>query len=904
MWNGYMKRLLIFGMLSLCAIYLQAQNLSAINLKCHSKVNPLGVDAPNPALSWQLVSSQKNIIQIAYRVLVADDTTLLVKNQANIWDSKKMQSSSSIQVKYEGKTLQSAKKYFWKVMVWDNKNNVAVSSIANWQMGLLKAADWKNAKWIAYETLADSLKIIPAAHGNGKKEWGKRPDVLPLFRKSFTVSKKIKQATAFVCGLGQFEMSINGKKVGDHFLDPGWTKFNKQVLYVSFDITSHVQNGKNAVAVMLGNGFFYIPGERYRKMTGAYDYPKMISRIVIEYNDGTAENIVSDESWKTSPSPVTYSSIYGGENFDATLEQQGWDKPGFNDSGWKNVGLTAPHVLVSQMAEPVKVMQEFAPVNMKEIKNNSWVYDVGQNLSGIPQVIVTGNTGDTIRITTAELLKEDGTANQRATGSPSYYQYILKGTGEEKWQPRFSYYGFRYVQVDILPAKKNETAASPAKVLAVKALHTRNSAATAGSFTCSNELFNKINNLIKWAVNSNMQSLFTDCPHRERLGWQEQLHLMGNAIQYNYDINTLGKKMMADTRVEQNANGLIPSTIPEYTQMDFADGYFRDSPEWGSSAILFPWNLYQWYGDKEVLVNNYATMQQYLDYLRTRDSSNLLMYGLSDWYDLGPNRPGFCQLTPMGLTATAYYYQDLMVMNKIAILLGKLTDAAKYTAWATDVKQAFNKMYFHPETKQYGTGSQTSNAVALSLGLVNDKDKKAVVDNIVKDIQLRNYRLTSGDIGFHYLLEVLAESGNSETIFAMNNRTDVPGYGYQIANDATALTESWQALPSVSNNHLMLGHIMEWFYEGLAGISQAENSVGYKNIIFRPQLVGDITNAGATYQSPYGEIKSYWKKTGDIFELNVTVPANSTAAVYLPGSDKPVNIGSGSYVYTVKLKAN
>jgi len=431
-----MKRLLIFTVLLLPVVLLQAQNLSVDKLSCEHRIDPLGVDAENPMLGWQLISKQNNVLQTAYRILVADDESLLVKNIGNNWDSKKIQTSSSIQIKYQGKMLMSARKYFWKVLVWDNKGNVAESKIASWQMGLLKEKDWANAKWIAYESLPDSLRIVPAEHGNGKREWGKRPDVLPLFRKSFLVSKKIKQATAFVCGLGQFEMSINGKKVGDHFLDPGWTKFDKLALYVGFDIKDHLKNGNNAIGVMLGNGFFYIPGERYRKMTGAYGYPKMITRILIEYNDGSTENIVSDESWKTAPSPITYSSIYGGENYDATLEQEGWDAPGFNDAGWKNVVLTMPHALVSQTAEPVKVMQQFEPVSVKEIKNNTRVYDMGQNMSGIPKISVAGNAGDTIRITPAELVKEDGTANQRATGSPSYYQYILKGSGEEKWQQK------------------------------------------------------------------------------------------------------------------------------------------------------------------------------------------------------------------------------------------------------------------------------------------------------------------------------------------------------------------------------------------------------------------------------------------------------------------------------------
>ncbi|HSC55032.1 MAG TPA: family 78 glycoside hydrolase catalytic domain [Phnomibacter sp.] len=911
------KTIIAFAWLLLlsCIVHAQSQ-LVATQLRCQSTTNPLGVEALQPRLSWQLQSTQYNVLQTAYRILVADDEALLQKNVGNIWDSKQVKTAASIQVAYAGKALQAAKKYYWKVQAWDNKGNVSAwSEPALWQMGLLKPADWLQAKWIAYANLADSLKIIPHEHASGKKEWGKRPDVLPLFRKTFTASKTIQQATAFICGLGQFELSINGKKVGDHFLDPGWTKYTKQAQYVSFDITSYLNSGANAVGVMLGNGFYYIPGERYRKMTGALGYPKMIARIVVEYSDGTTQNIVSDASWKTSPSPITYSSLYGGENYDATLEQTGWDKAGFDEKNWKAVVMAEPHTLVSQTAPAIKVMQTFKPVSTKELKPNLWMFDMGQNMSGIPAITVSGRKGDTIRMTPAELLKEDGTANQKATGSASYYEYILKGEGEESWHPRFTYYGFRYVQVDVLP----KDAASPSKIVAITALHTRNSAEDAGSFTCSNELFNKTNSLIKWAINSNMQSVFTDCPHRERLGWQEQMHLMGTALQFNYDIHALAKKITTDIRVEQNANGLVPSTIPEYTEMHFADGYFRDSPEWGSVAILFPWYLYQWYGDKQELSANYATMQKYLEHLRSRDSSYILMYGLSDWYDLGPNRPGFCQLTPMGLTATAYYYHDLEVVSKIAAMLGKPKDAQQYKAWAAQVKQAFNKKYFTAATKQYGSGSQTSNAMAVSFGLVSEQDKTAVVNNIVKDIEQRNYSLTSGDIGFHHLLKVLYEAGRSDVIYLMNNRSDVPGYGYQLSKGATALTESWLAAPIVSNNHFMLGHLMEWFYASLAGIQQAPNSVAYKEIVIKPELVGDMQFAKATYQSAYGLISSEWNRTDAGLTLQIQIPVNTSAqvlapatatnAVYVNGKKTTVNVvngrvslrlGSGSYSIEIK----
>jgi len=867
------------------------------------QTNPLGVDVQQPALSWELQSTQKNILQTAYRILVSTDSLSLVNNQNIFWDSKKTNSSTSIQLSYSGPALQSATRYYWKLMTWDNKGNQSTwSNINHWQMGLLTKQDWKNAQWITNAVLPDTQKIIPAVHGNGDKAWGKRRNTLPILRKQFTINKTVKQATVFISGLGQFEMSLNGQKVGDHFLDPGWTKYDKHALYVTFDITNQLQQGNNAIGVMLGNGFYYIPGERYRKMTGAYDYPKMISRIVIEYIDGTKQDIVSDNSWKTADSPIIFSSIYGGEDYDANLEQTNWNKPGFDDTKWQQALVTTGHKLQSQVSTPVKIMHSFNPIKQTKIADTLWVYDMGQNMSGIPSITVKGNKGDTIRLRPAELLNDKSLANQKHTGSPSFYQYILKGDGDESWQPRFHYYGYRYVQVELI---KNTTSSTLPNVVKIQGLHSRNSAANVGSFKSSSDLFNKTFDLILWAINSNMQSVFTDCPHREKLGWQEEVHLVGNSIQYNYNISPLSKKIFRDIQASQFSNGLTPSTIPEFTEMHFADGYFRDSPEWGSNAVIFPWYTYLWYGDKKALQDNYNSMQQYVKYLNTKDSSGLLMWGLSDWYDLGPQRPGFSQLTPMGLTATAYYYYDLCIMEKVATLLNKKTDALLYKTQAAAVKKAFNKAYFNTTTKQYGNGSQTSNAMPLYMNLVEEKYKKAVLNNLITDIQNNDNKVTAGDIGYRYLLQVLSKAGRSDVIFDMNSRSDVPGYGYQLQQGATALTESWQALPTVSNNHLMLGHLMEWFYESLAGIKQADNSVGYKNIIIQPQVVGNITSAQASYHSAHGIIQSAWQITGKQFQLTVNIPANTTAQIILPSNNKinkPVTIGSGKHVFTVTLK--
>lgn len=890
----------------LCVFLLTAfagfsQSLQLTNLRCDYRTNPLGVDNAKPRLSWQIHSAKKNVLQTAYRILVSDDSLLLHKNAGNIWDSKKLMSDQSIQVAYAGNPLLAAKNYYWKVMVWDNQMQTSGwSKMATWQTGLLQKSDWKDAAWIGYDVLPDTSIIVPFIHGNGRKALGKRPDILPLLRKEFAINKKVQHATMFLCGLGQFELSINGQKTGDHFLDPGWTKYDKHALYVPFDVTQQLQQGKNTIGVMLGNGFYYIPGERYRKMTGAFGYPKMICRLVINYSDGSAENIVSDASWKTVAGPVIFSSIYGGEDYDASKEQAGWNQPGFDESRWKNaVVTTGPPELEAQTAEPVKIMESFSPVKMTNPKPGIFIYDMGQNASAIPYIEVKGRPGYSVLITPGELLKEDGTVTQSNTGGPHTYRYILKGSGLEKWNPQFTYYGFRYLQVEGFNSAGEQGGGDVSPTIVLKSLHMRNASERTGHFESSNNLFNRTDTLIDWAIKSNIVSVMTDCPHREKLGWLEEAHLVGASVRYNYNIAALCKKIIRDMQMSQTPEGLVPEIAPEFVQ--FEDP-FRDSPEWGSNCILLPWYMYQWYGDKQVLEESYPMMQRYVSYLQSKDSAGLLKQGLGDWYDIGPNRPGLSQNTPQGLTATAFYYYDLDMMNRIATLLGKKGDALQYQRMGEKVKLSFNHKFFNNTTRQYGTGSQTANAIAVYMKLVTPENKAAVVENLVKDIRNRNNALTAGDIGFRYLLRVLDDEGRSDVIFDMNNRSDVPGYGYQLAKGATALTESWQALPSVSNNHFMLGHILEWFYSGLAGIRPARDDVGFRNIEIRPQPVGDVTSAKASYQSPYGEIKSAWKRNNGQFELNVRIPPNTKALIYLPGSAQPVKVGSGNYNYNVAMK--
>jgi len=886
-----MKKCLALLILGVVNSSVAAQQLIPENLRCEDRVQPIGIDNTAPRLSWILRSAERNQYQTAYQILVSSDSMGLVNGNADMWDSKKVKSAQSFQIHYAGKPLKTAQRYFWKIKVWDGKNKASDwSPIASWQMGLLDAADWLDAQWIAYERMPDSLYApLPEDTRKDKISQG---NVLPLLRKEFRVEKKLRRATAFVSGLGHFDLHINGKKVGDNFLDPGWTKYDKHALYVGFDVTSYLNRGNNAIGVSLGNGFHYIPPVRgrYRKLKSAFGYPKMICRLLMEYEDGTTENITSNNTWKASPGPITFSSIYGGEDYDARVEQPGWDKPGFNDHDWSSaIVVDAVPRLESQQTEPVRILERFGPVSSHTVADK-WVYDFSQNASAIVSIRVSGKRGDTIRIYPAELLNEDGTVNQKASGSPYYFQYILKGDGSETWQPRFTYYGFRYAQVEGAVPENQPNPENKPVLHAIESLHMRNAANRVGTFSSSSPLFNDTYRLIDWAIKSNMVSVFTDCPHREKLGWLEQNHLMGASVRYNYDIAALGRKIVRDMIASQTESGLVPEIAPEFVLFTYGDGMFRDSPEWGSSSILLPWYLYLWYGDKQILEEAWPMMKRYLAYLQSTADGHILSQGLGDWYDIGPNRPGVSQLTPKGLTATAIYYHDLRTMTRIAEVLRKgLMEISELMAEADLVKYAFNLKFFNAKEKSYGTGSQTANATALYMNLVEKEHRQAVLENLIRDIQSRDYSLTAGDIGYRFVLRVLEKEGRSDIIFRMNNRSDVPGYGYQLEKGATALTESWQAFANVSNNHFMLGHLMEWFFSGLAGIRSPEEGILSRKFILKPQLVGDLTNAGAEYHSPFGQISSHWERKGKDLEWKLSIPTNTTAEIHLPGSPEQVS---------------
>ena len=919
------RKSILFGLLLFFVLPLHAQ-ISVAVAQCEKKINPVGVPVNGIKFSWQTVSKERNQIQTAYELVVASTKEALLAGRYDMWNSGIVQDKQSLFIPYKGEKIKPARKYYWKIRVWDKNSKPSAWSTANYFITALEGTeDWNSAKWIGYEELADSMRVAPGAENAlsvGSKL--KQRAIVPYFRKKFSTERKIRQALIFISGLGQYELSINGKKIGNNFMTPGWTYYDKKVFYNIYDVTKNVSNGNNAIGVLAGNGFYYINRERYIKMVTGFGFPKMICKLQIEYTDGSYKNIVSDESWKTSASPITFTSIYGGEDYNAQLEQKGWNASSFDDTKWKQAMLVkAPtQNLVAEQDYPVKIKDSFAVKTIKEPQPGKYIYDFGQNISGIIEIKVKGQKGQTIRFTPGELLNNQQMPDQSATGDPFYFTYTLKGDGIEIWRPAFTYYGFRYVLVEGAMPASSSVSEGP-KIISLLSLHNRNSTPASGSFQCSNPLFNQINELIRWAIKSNMQSVITDCPHREKLSWLEQDHLMGNSIHYNFDIYHLYKKLVQDMIESQLPDGMVPDIAPELVVFS---GGFRDSPEWGSASVIVPWLIYTLYGDKEMIEQAYPMMKKYVAYLKGKSADNIMSHGLGDWYDYGPLPPGEAQLTPKALTATAIYYYDVLLMQKMAALFEKKEDTQMYKQLGADIKATFNRNFFNATTKVYSTGSQTAMAMPLCLGLVEEPYRNKVLQNLVDSIDAGNKALTAGDIGFHYLIQALDEGFASQLIFDMNNRNDVAGYGYQLKKGATALTESWSAMEAVSNNHLMLGHIMEWFYSGLAGIAQEQNSIGFNHIKIRPQVVGDIVSAKGSFQSPYGLIVSDWKKNGNKFLLKLSIPVNTRATVYLPAlpssliKEKGIHIskntgvklvdnkegiatiqvGSGNYVFEVK----
>ncbi len=743
-----------------------------------------------------------------------------------------------------------------------------------WSNAVFKQDSFKN-KWKDVDTL--STKSI-------------------ILRKEFKAKKEIVDAVVYVCGLGHYELRMNGKKIGDSEFAPLWSEYSQTVYYNLFDVTQQLRTGSNAISVLLGNGFFNVQrGGRYSKLQTSFGPPQLFFRLDITYSDHTTEQIISDDSWKWDFSPITFNSIYGGESYDARLEQPGHDRPDFKDSKWRPAIIVEGPTgkLRPQTALPVKVMEHFNIQSWKAIPKDSidaasqktrrtvapsaFVCNMGQNLAGFPTITVSGKRGQKITLIVSERLTPQGACDQSQTGRQHYYEYTLKGKDSndktdslETWQPRFSYYGFQYIQVEgaVLEGQPN-----PLQLPIIHNLQScfiYNSAPETSTFWCNNDLFTKTHRLIERAERSNMQAVLSDCPHREKLGWLEQDHLCGPSLLYNYDMTTLIPKVIRDIVDTQKDDGMVPTTAPQYVSFG---NLFDDSPEWGSTLIILPFMYYDMYGDSTLITDNYLAMRRYVDYLTSRSDDGIVSHGLGDWYDYGPWRAGFSKNTPIPLVATAHYIYDLQLICEAAKMVGHHADEQKYQALYKQVVSAFNRHFYKPDSCYYGTGSQTSNALPLFLGICGE-NKEVVLQSLIHDIHAHGDRLTTGDVGNRYLFRVLADNGQDELLFKMLNHYETPGYGFQMMQGATTLTEQWDPRQGSSWNHFMMGQIDEWLFRSLVGIKQKPGTHGMRHLVITPQSVGDIHQVRASIETLYGKIiVDYDEKTG---KRHITIPNGCT----------------------------
>jgi alpha-L-rhamnosidase len=833
-------------------------DLLPFNLRCEHLDTPMGIEATQPRLSWLLKSDEVGQCQTAYQIIAARSPELLKQGRGDLWDTGRMLSNQTVNILYAGTPPGTRQRCFWKVRVWDKDGKASAwSETAQWEMGLLEPADWQ-AHWIARTTDIHE----PAA---------------PRFRREFKIDGQIKRGRVYLSGLGYNVLSINGRKVGDHLLDPGYTRYDRRVLYVTHDVTEILQQGLNAVGVELGNGWLNV---QYRN---AWDFdrapwraaPMLLFSLYVELAGGKVMLIGSDTNWKCASGPTTFNVIYGGETCDARLEQAGWSNPGFKDSTWLPAIVVKPPggKLVAQVMPPIKVDEIFEPVSYTEPEPGIFVFDFGQNFAGFAQLKITGAAGTKITMKYGERLLPNGRVDQAEIAqhvvrfdAGQRFQtdtYILNGGGEERWHPQFVYHGFQYVEVSGLPGKP-----APKTVTGV---FIHSAVPAVGEFECSNPLFNKIWQATRRAYLSNLHGLPTDCPHREKNGWTADAHIACEQGLFNFDSVTVYEKWLSDLADEQQPGGALPGIVPTGGW-----GYeWGNGPAWDSAFVLIPFYLYQYYGDTAMLREHYQGMKRYVDYLTSKAKDGIVDIGLDDWAP-------FKTKTPAAVTSTGYYYRDALVVSLAASLLGEDKDAITYSELAARIKSAFNRHFSDAETGSYANGSQTALSCALYHGLAEPDQRERVLQSLVANIEQRNGHIDTGLLGAKYLLNVLSENGRHDVAYRVASQTDLPGWGWWIAQGATTLWEEWDGRGS--RNHIMFGDISAWFFKTLAGINPDPAAPGFQHFIIKPIPAGDLTSARANYESIRGRITSDWKIEANRLELRVVIPPNTSATVHVPGT--------------------
>jgi alpha-L-rhamnosidase len=862
-------------------------------LRCERLNNPAGIDVLKPRLSWVIQSAERNIEQVAYQVLVASSPEKLAGNKADIWNSGKVRSSQSVHVPYAGKTLPGRTACYWKVKVWTNKGETGWSETAFWSMGLLQSTDWQ-AKWIGLDK---------SFAWDSVTQWSRLS--ARYFRKPFTVNASIKKATAYIVGLGLYELYVNGKKIGDQVLAPAPTDYTKTVFYNTHDVTRQLQQGNNTVGVVLGNGRFFTMRQNYKpQKIRTFGFPKMRLQLEIEFTNGTRKIIASDETWKvTADGPIRSNNEYDGEEYDATKELTDWNKNGFNDNNWLRVELVkAPGgVIRSQVNANMKVMSVVKPVSIKPVKPGVFIMDMGQNMVGWIHMQVKGDRGQKVKLRFAESLQPNGelyVANLRDARVTDVY--TLKGGSTESWQPSFVFHGFRYVEISGYPG-------TPA-MNDFEGRVVYDDMPTTGQFTTSNETLNQIYKNAWWGINGNYKGMPIDCPQRnERQPWLGDRSIGSLGESFMFGNGLLYAKWLDDIEEAQTEAGVIPDVAPAFWN------YYSDNMTWPGAYLTIADMLYTQYADKRPIEKHYASMRKWLGYMRGKYMKDFIVtkdkYG--DWC-VPPESPELIhskdsmRKTDGPLIATAYYYRMLQYMQRFALLLNKPADAKEYMLLANNIKTAFNQRFYNAKKKQYSNNTVTANLLPLYFGMVPDSLHDAVFTSISNKILDDDHgHLSTGLLGTQWIMRGLSRYGRPDIAYTLATNRSYPSWGYMVDHGATTIWELWNgntANPSMnSQNHVMLlGDLLAWCYENLAGIKSDSVQTGFKNIIMQPTPVDGLQFVKASYQSAYGIIKSEWQNGIDQFSWQVTIPANTKAMLYIPASSENAITENGKPVTTVE----
>lgn len=860
------------------------KSINILDKKCEYGKDPVGIDTKYPRFSWNIKAEKRGAGQEAYQIRVYDD------NKECIWDTGKTESDETIGIKYAGSELKSRKKYEWLLTVWDRDGEEYETGSSYFETAVLCDEEWK-ASWI---------------RGNN------------LFRKEFSISREIKSSRVYIAGLGYYILHINGEKIGDHVLDPAWTDFDQKILYAVYDVTENIKKGKNAIGVMLGNGR-YSPYEstikkNWHPLKKYGPSPVLFYQQYITYEDGTEDIIVSDLSWKTAEGPIVFDDIYDGERYDARLEQDGWDTPEFDDSCWNRPEYVKEKMgkLVSQSTFPaIKIIKPRMPVSMTQPEPGVYLYDFGQNFAGWVHLTVQGNAGDKILIHYAEL-KDEKTGmlcpntNRNAEALDTY---TCRGDGQEVYEPHFTYHGFRYIELRGYPGTPS--------IDTVEARVVHSSVERIGSFSCGNELINRIHSNYIWTQVSNLHSVPTDCCQRdERMGWVGDAQLSAEAAVYNFDMAQFYSKFEGDIRESQLDTGSVAGVSPAYWSCYPAD------PTYATACVEFPWIVSHYYDDKKIIEDSLNAMTKWVDYLQSQeDDDGIVSFGLfGDWCPPMHANPVD---TPFEITSTWYYCHDALMTSKMAEKIGQYDIAEKYLKISKKAAEAFNRRFLKgdrysasrfsdeelaekiqswlnvlPEDQRpavmkryatlYSSSSQTANLLPLYLDITPEQNRKEVLETLVQDLEVtRAWHINTGVVGLKFIFDVLIKYGYEDLAYRLINQTSFPSFGYQIEKEgATTLWERWEYLNNDkcfnSHSHPFAGSVDVYFYKILAGIGMDEGSCGFKKIILKPVMSGDLPYASASVRSIRGKIVSAWERDEKTLRYHVEIPGNTSAIIYIP----------------------